>query len=148
MDSWKKINETTLTNKNVFHSKLYLEDIIDEDYVHAQKLFEEFELKNLGEYYDLYVQSDTLFLADVFENFRNKYIEIYEFDLAHFLSVPGIAWKACLKTGIKLELLTNNDTLVMIEKGIRGGICHAIYRCAKGNNKYMKNYNKKNIELS
>ena len=143
MDSWERFNETTLPNKKAFYSKLYLEDITDEDYIHAQKVFEEFKLKNLGEYHDLYVQSDTLLLADVFENFRNKCIEIYELDPAHFLSAPGLAWQACLKkTGVNLELLTNNDLLMMVEKGIRGGTCHATHRYAKANNKYMKNYNK------
>ena len=87
----------------------------------------------------MYVQSDTLLLADVFENFRNKCIEIYELDPAHFLSAPGLAWQACLKkTEVKLELLTDIDMLLMVEKGIRGGICHAIHRYAKANNKYMK----------
>ena len=87
-------------------------------------------------------------LADVFENFRNKCIEIYELDLANFLSAPVLAWKASFKkTGIKLELLTDNDILMTVEKGIRRGICHAIHRYAKVNNKYRKNYNK-NIELS
>ena len=122
---------------------MYLEDITDEDYIHAQIVFEEFKLKNPGEYHDLYVQSDTLLLADVFENFRNKCIEIYELDPAHFLSAPGLAWQACLKkTKVELELLTNIDTLLMGEKGSRGGICQAIRRYAKANNKYMNNYNK------
>ena len=111
--------------------------------MHAQKVFEEFRLKNLGDYHDFYVQSDTLLLADVFENFRNKCIEIYELDNAHFLSAPGLAWQAWLKmTEVELELLTNIDMLLMPEKGIRGGICQAIHRYAKANNKYMKNYDK------
>ena len=94
----------------------------------------------------MYVQSDTFLLADVFENFRKKCIEIYDLDPAHFLSAPGIAWQACLKkTGIRLELLTNIDMLLMVEKGIRGRICHAIHSYAKANNKYMKNYDK-NVE--
>ena len=81
------------------------------------------KIKNLGEYHDLYVQSDTLLLADVLENFRNKCTEIYELDPAHFLSAPGLAWKVCLKkTGVKLELLTDIDMLLMIEIGIRGGM--------------------------
>ena len=91
----------------------------------------------------MYVRNDTLLLADVFESFRNKCIEIYEFDPAYFLSAPGLAWQACLKkTEVELELLTNNDMLLMIEKGTRGGICQAIHRYAKANNKYMKNYDK------
>ena len=82
-------------------------------------------------------------LADVFENFRNKYIEIYKLDPAHFLSAPGLAWQACLKkTKVELELLTDIDMLLMVEKGTRGGICQAIHRHAKANNKYMKKYNK------
>ena len=88
----------------------------------------------------MYVQSDTLLLGDVFENFRNKCIKIYEFDPVHFLSGPGLAWQACLKkTGIRLELLTNIDMLLMVEKRTRGGLCQAIHRYAKANNKYMKN---------
>ena len=74
---------------------MYLEDINDEDFTHAQKVFEELRLKHLGEYHDLYVQNDTLLLADVFENFRNKCIEIYELDPTHFLPAPGLAWQAC-----------------------------------------------------
>ena len=113
-----------------------------------KKLLEELKLKNPGDSHDLYVQSDTLLHADVFENFRNKCTEIYELDPAHFLSAPGLAWQACLKkTGIRLELLTDIDMLLMVEKGTRGGICHAIHRYAKANNKYMKNYDK-NIESS
>ena len=67
------------------------------------KVFEDFKLKKLGEYHDLYVQSDTLLLADVSENFRNKCIEIYQLDLTHFLSAPRLAWQACLRRiGVKL----------------------------------------------
>ena len=79
--------------------------------------------------------------ADVFEKFRDKCIEIYELDPAHFFSAPGLAWQACLKkTKVKLELLTNINMLFMVEKGISGGICQAIHRHAKVNNNYMKNY--------
>ena len=82
-------------------------------------------------------------LSDVLENFRNKCIEIYELDPAHFLSALGLAWQACLKKSkVELELLTDIDMLLMVEKGTRGGICQAIHRYAKANNKYMKNYNK------
>ena len=107
-----------------------------------------FEIKNLGEYCNLYVQNDTLLLSDIFENFRNMCLSIYELDPVYFLSAPGLAWQACLKkTGVKLELLTDYDMILMIEKGIRGGICQATHRYAKANNKYMKNYDK-NIESS
>ena len=80
------------------------------------------------------------------ENLRGKCIKIYELDPAHFLSAPGLAWQACLKkVKVNLELLTNSDMLLMVEKGIRGGICQAIHTYAKANNKYMKNYNEDTI---
>ena len=83
--------------KKDFYSELNLEDISDEDYAQAQKVWEVIEINNRGEYHDLYVQSDTLLLADVFENFRNKCIEIYGLDPSYFLSAPGLAWQTCLK---------------------------------------------------
>ena len=87
-------------------------------------------------------------LADVFENFRNKCIEIHELDPAHFFSAPGLAWQACLKKiGVELELLTDINMLLMVEKRIRAGICHAIHRYAKAFDKYMKNYDKNIISL-
>ena len=143
IDSWERFDENTIPPKEAFYSELNLENITDKDYEHVKKVWEAFEIKNLGEYHDLYVQCDTLLLADVFENFRDKCIEIYELDPAHFLSAPGLAWQACLKkTKVELELLTDIDMLLMVEKGTRGGICQAIHRYAKANNKYMKNYDK------
>ena len=141
MDNWEIFNETLLPNKEAFYSNLNMESITDTDYTHANKVFKEFKLKNLGEYHDLYVQSDTLLLADVFENFRNMCMKVYQLDPANFLTVLGLAWQACLKkSGVKLELLTDFNMLLMVEEGIRGGMCHAIYRYAKANNIYMKNY--------
>ena len=122
-----------------------MEDISDIDYRHANNVFKVFKLENLGDYHDLYIQSDTLLLADVFNNFRDVFemcLKEYELDPAHFLSLPGLAWQACLKkTNIELELLTDYDMLLMVEEGIRGGICHSIHSYAKANNKYIKNYN-------
>ena len=142
MDKWERFNETSLPSKESFYSNLNMEDIDDIDYRHGNNLFNKFKLNNLGDYHDLYVQSDTLLLADVFENFRNMCLKDYELDPAHFLLLPGLAWQACLKkTNIELELLTDYDMLLMVEKGIRGGICHSIQRYAKANNKYMKSYN-------
>ena len=144
MDNWERFNEILLPNKEAFYSNLNMEDITDADYRHANKVFKEFKIKHLGEYHDLYVQSDTLLLADVFENFRNMCIKVYELDPTHFLSAPGLAWQACLKKAkVKLELLTDNDMLLMVEEGIRGGMCHAIHRYVKANNRYMKNYDEK-----
>ena len=85
MDSWERFNETSLPPKESFYSELNLEDISDKDYLHVQKVWDVFEIKNLGEYHDLFIQSDTLLLANVFEKFRNTCIEIYELDPAHFL---------------------------------------------------------------
>ena len=142
MDSWEKFNETSLPSKEDFYSNLNMEDIDDIVYRHGNNVFKGFKLENLGDYHDLYVQSDTLLLVDVFENFRNMCIKVYELDPVHFVSLPGIAWQICLKkTNIELELLTDYDMLLMVEEGIRGGICHSIHRYAKANNKYMKNYN-------
>ena len=138
MDSWERFNETLLPPKKAFYSKLNLEDISDKDYLHAQKVSEEFEIRNLGEYHDLYVQTDTSLLADVYEKFRGKCIEIYGLDPSYFLSPPGLAWQACLKkTEVKLELLTDINMLLMIEDGIRGEMCQSVHRHAKANNKYM-----------
>ena len=120
------------------------EGITVEDYAHVQKVWDIFEIINLGEYHDLYVQSDTLLLADVFENFRDKCIDVHELDPSHFLPALGLAWKACLKkTEVELELLTDNDMLLMVEGGIiRDRISQAVYRYAKDNNTYMNNYDK------
>ena len=141
MDPWERFGKTLLPSKESFYSNLNMENIDDIDYRHGNNVFKRFKLKNLGEYHDLYVQSDTLLLADVFENFRNTYLKVYELDPAHFLSLPGLAWQACLKkTNVKLEFLTDYGMLLMVEEGIRGGICHSIHRHAKANNKYMENY--------
>ena len=147
IDSWERFNETSLPPKKDFYSELTLEDISDKDYNHAQKVFEEY-CTDMGDYHDLYVQTDTLLLADVFEKFREKCIEIYGLDPSYFYSAPGLAWQACLKkTEVKLELLTDYQMLLMIEEGIRGGMCQSTHRYAKANNKYMKNYDK-NIQSS
>ena len=141
-DTWERFSEISLPSKEDFYSNLNMEDISDIDYGHANNVFKVFKLKNLGDYHNLYVQSDMLLLADVFNNFRDMCLKEYELDPAHFLSLPGLAWQARLKkTNIELELLTDYDMLLMVEEGIRGGICHSIHRYAKANNKYMKNYN-------
>ena len=119
IDSWERFGGTPLPDKEAFHSSLSMEAITSVDHRHAKRVYKECKAKNLGDYRDLYVQSDTLLLADVSENFRKKCIEIYELDPAHFLSTPGLAWQACVKkTGVKLELLTDNDMLLMVKKGI------------------------------
>ena len=141
-DTWERFNEISLPSKEDFYSNLNMEDISDIDYRHANNVFKVFKLENLGDYHDLYVQSDTLLSVDVFNNFRDMCLKEYELDPAHFLSLSGLAWQACLKkTNTELELLIDYDMLLMVEEGIRGGICHSIHQYAKANNKYMKNYN-------
>ena len=141
LDGWNKFNEKSIPSKESFYSSLTLENITEVDYIHAKNVFKTFKLINLGDYHDLYVKSDTLLLAYVLENFRKACIKTYELDPAHFISLPGLAWQACLKkTGVESELLTDYDMLLMIEEGIRGGICHAVHRYAKANNIYMKDY--------
>ena len=115
--------------------------ITDADYKHAKIFWKDFRLQNLGQYHDLYVQSDTLLLVDIFEGFRNKCLKIYELDPAHFFLAPGLVWQAYLKkTKIKQELLTDADILLIIGKDIRDKICHVVHRNAKANNKLMKDY--------
>ena len=130
MDDWEKFNETSLSEKEDFYSHLNMEDITDADYAHVKRVCKEFEIKNVGEYHDLHIPSDTLSLAGVFENFRNLCLEIYELDSTKFLLASGFAWQAAL----------TRYCILMVEKGIRGGICHSFYRYSKVINKYMKNY--------
>ena len=95
-------------------------------------------MKNLGEHHDLYLKTDVLLLSNVFEKFRNDCLENHKLDPAHFYTSPGLAWQACWKkTGVKLELLTDPDMLLMFEKGIRGGITQAVHRYGKASDKYM-----------
>ena len=123
--SWEKFDETSLPDKGAFYSSLNMESITIVDYRHAKRLY---KINNLGDYHDLYVQSDRLFLADGFENFRKKCIERYELNPAHFLSAPGRAMQTCFKkTEVKTELLADIDMLLMFEKGTRDGICHGMH---------------------
>ena len=105
-----------------------MKDITYVDCAHAKRVCEDFKIRNSGDYHDLYVQSNTLLLADVFGNFQNMCVKIHELDPTHFLSAPGLAWQAALKkTKVKFDLSTDIDMLLMVEKRIRGEICHAIH---------------------
>ena len=146
MNTFDKFKETNLPTKEQFYNKTNKESITEDNYKHAQNVWNTFNIKNLGEYHDLYVQSDTLLLSDVFENFRITCQKEYDLDPAHFLSAPGLALKACLKkTQVKLELLADMNMLLMFEQEIRGGLCQSVLRYATANNKYMSNYCKKQI---
>ena len=135
IDEWDNFNQKIIPSKESFYSNLTLENISETDYAHANNVFKKFNINNLGEYHDLYVRSDTLLLADVLENFRQSCLKNYELDPAHFGSLPGLAWQACFKkANVELGLLTDYDMVLIVEEGIRGGICHAMQRYAKANN--------------
>ena len=139
MDSLERFNETKLPPKEAFYSRLTGKDISDEDYAHAQKVWDVFEMDNLQDYHNLYLETDVLLLADVFENFRNICIENYKLDPAHYYTAPSLSWDACLKMcDVKLELLSDIDMLLMLEKGIRGGVSMISNRYGKANNKYTE----------
>ena len=141
MDCVEWFNDQQLPSKDEFYSILTDEGIRDEQYTHAQKVWDIFKLKNMGEYHDLYLKSDILLLADIFENFRKTCLQYYKVDPTHYFTSPGLSWDAMLKmTGIKLELMTDVDMFQFIEKGMRGGISYISHRYGKANNKYMKDY--------
>ena len=119
MDTPEKLKETELPLKEAFYSKLNHEGISDEEYTHAKKVWETFEMKTLEDYHNLYNKLDVLLLADVFGNFRDICIENYELDPTHYYTAPGLAWDAALKfSKVELELLSDIDMLLMVEKGI------------------------------
>ena len=97
MDSWERFEETKLPPKKAFYSKLYMEDISNKDYEHAQQVWNIMDKKTLGSYHDVYLKTDVLLLADIFENFRDMCLEHFQLDPAHFYTVPGLAWIAALK---------------------------------------------------
>ena len=138
LDSIDKLNETQLPSKDAFYSKLSGEGISDKDYKHAKEVWNTFEMETMRDYHNLYNKTDVLLLADVFENFRKVCKKIYKLDPCWYYTAPGLAWDACLKlTEIKLELLTDLDMLLMIEKGVRGGVSMISNRHGQANNKYM-----------
>ena len=144
MGSFDRFNETKLPVQQDFYSILNNEHISDEQYKHAQNVWNTFNLKTMGDYHDLYLKSDILLLADVFENFRKTCLQYYKLDPCHYFTSPGLSWDAMLKmTDIKLELMVDIDMFQFIEKGMRGGISYIANRYSKANNKYMKNYDEK-----
>ena len=138
MPSWDKFEEVQLSPTEAFYSNLNMSNISNDDYQHAQLVWSTFNIFNLGEYHDLYLRADVILLANVFKAFRDTCLEHYSLNPAHFYTSPGLAWKVCLKKiGIRLELLTDPDMLLMFEHGIRGGITQAVHHYAMVNNKYM-----------
>ena len=144
MDSFDRFNETKLPAQQDFYSILNNEHISDEQYKHAQNVWDTFNLKTMGDYHDLYLKSDILLLTDVFENFRKTCLQYYKLDPCHYFTSPDLSWDAMLKmTDIKLELITDIDMYQFIEKGLRGGVSYIANRYGKANNKYMKKYDEK-----
>ena len=141
MDSFEKFDQEELPKKEDFYSILNDQNISDKEYDHAKNVWKKFKLKNMGQYHDLYLVSDVLLLADVFESFRKTCLEYYKLDPCHYFTSPGLSWDAMLKmTEIKLELMTDIDMYQFIEKGLRGGISYIANRYGQANNKYMKKY--------
>ncbi|XP_073237698.1 uncharacterized protein [Porites lutea] len=142
VSSLEKLSETNLPPPEKFYSYLNDEEISDDDYNHALNVWNTFKCRSIRDYHNLYLKTDVILLADVFENFRLTCLHHYKLDPAHYYTSPGLAWDACLKTtGQHLQLLHDYDMLMMIERGIRGGITHISKRYAEANNKYMVNYN-------
>lgn len=138
IDKYEKLEETVLPSKESFYSLLRDSNITEEDYKHAQKVWMSFGIQTLGEYSDLYLKTDVLLLADVFENFRNTCHTTYSLDPAHYFGAPGLSFDAMLKhTNISIELFTDTDMLLFTEHGVRGGVSQVNKRYVKANNIYM-----------
>ncbi|XP_011859207.1 PREDICTED: uncharacterized protein LOC105556722, partial [Vollenhovia emeryi] len=141
VDSVDRLRETELPPREAFYSSLTGENISDNDYEHAVTVWRRFRIGNLGEYSDLYLKTDVLLLADVFENFRDKCMRSYDLDPAHYYTLPGYTWDAMLKyTGVRFELLTDIDMLLFVERGVRGGLSQCSHRYARANNKYLPSH--------
>ena len=135
-----KMSETALPPKEAFFNDLAQEHVSEEDYRHAVNVWESFGLSTFGNYHDLYLKTDVLLLADVFENFRRLCLKTYKLDPAHYVSSPGLSWDSMLKTTkVELELITDPDMFLFLEKGIRGGISMISQRHAEANNPYLGN---------
>ena len=141
MSSWEKFNEPVPLKKECYYGELNDKDISDADTAHLKNICDTFNITNLGDYHDLYVSLDFALLPDVFKRFRDTSINIDKLDPAYYLSVSDLSWQSCLKiTGEILEPLTDENMLLMFEKGIHGGMCNVIHKYAKANKKHMNNY--------
>ena len=150
MHSMERFDETSLPCIDKFYSELQVKHISENDYKHAKKVWDVFDMKTLGESHDLYVQADTAQLSDVFENFRSLCLKEYQLDPAYFVSTPSLTLEAMLNiTKAKIELFADINMVLMTEKGIRGGLTQVVKKRAIANNKYLPTYekSKKNVFL-
>ena len=155
MNSFERFNEEKLPAKKYFYSSIKDGKISDggkisdchisvKDYLTCEKIWDKFEMKNMGDHHDHYLKKDVLLLADVFEKFIDTCLKYYGLDPCHYFSSPGLSWDAMLKmTGVKLEKISDIDKYLFIEKGLRGGNSYIVRRYAKSNNKYMNDYDPK-----
>ena len=144
MDSFEKFDQMELPTKDQFYSILNDQHITNDEYNHVKKVWKTFNIKTMGEYHDLYLKSDVLLLADVFESFRKTCLQYYKLDSCHYFTSPGLSWYAMLKmTNIKLELMIDVDVFQFIEKGMYGVVSYIANRHGMTNTKYMKEYNEK-----
>ncbi len=143
MTDFSKLSATSLLPKEAFYSQLNGSGISDKDYDHAKKVWNTFNCKTMRDYHDLYLRTDTLLPADIMTKFRKTCKKAYGLDALHYYTSPGLAWDAMLKyRGIKLDLISDPDMYMMIEKGFRGGISTVMKRHAESNHKYLGNYDK------
>ena len=155
MNSFERFNEKKLPARKYFYSSTKDGKIGDDgkisdghisfkDYLTCEKIWDKFDIKDMGDYHDHYLKKDVLLLADVFEKFIDTCLKFYGLDPCHYFSSPGLSWDAMLKmTGVKLEKISDIDKYLFIEKGLRGGISYIAKRYAKANNKYMNDYDPK-----
>ena len=144
LSSMEKFSETSLPAKSEFFNELIGEPISDDDYIHAQAVWDAFSMRTFGDYHDLYLKTDVVLLADVFEFFRTTCLSFYRIDPCHYISAPGVSWDAMLRmTQVEIELLTDPDMYCFIEKGVRGGVSVISHRFARANNSYLENYDSK-----
>ena len=138
IDELSKLDETALPSIDNFYNKLNDEHISDEKYAHALNVWHSFNIQNLGEYSDLYLKTDIIFLADVIEHFRKNFMVTHVLDPAWYYSMPGYTWDAMMRfTKCRLEILRDIDQIMFVEQGIRGGISVCVNRYSEANNKYM-----------
>lgn len=144
VDSFERLSETALPPQEAFYNQLNGEKLSNNDYKFALEIWKKFKIKTIGEYSELYMKTDVLLLADVFENFRSTCHRIYKLDPAHYYTSPGLSFDAMLKhTDVEIELQTDIEKFIFCERGIRGGISQCSKRYIKPNNKFMPNYNPK-----